>query len=95
MCCAGAAMTAGLDGGATAATLGVSAGVTYDGALTLLSGKRKGRCLPAFRLTLCARRAETSMVVLLALLIWLSAEQVIGLLLLLIHEHEATAGSAA
>ena len=35
-------MTAGLDGGATAAALGVSAGVTYDGALTLLSGKRKG-----------------------------------------------------
>jgi hypothetical protein len=39
-------MTAGLDGGATAAALGVSAGVTYDGALTLLSGKRKGGRLP-------------------------------------------------
>lgn len=38
-------MTAGLDGGATAAALGVSAGVTYDGTLTLLSGKRKGDAL--------------------------------------------------
>lgn len=45
-------MTAGLDGGATAAALGVSAGVTYDGALTLLSGKRKGRQLPAHALAL-------------------------------------------
>lgn len=49
-------MTAGLDGGATAAALGVSAGVTYDGALTLLSGKRKGGPLrPMFWLPFAPR----------------------------------------